>query len=135
MNILKEKKVTAEDVQLMEAVSILSYSHVGAFLLPAYGKCLCYFVLCELLRMLRNHFFSGLILSMCNRVEPSIASRACKALCGVAFAGKEDDFFQLDEVRCIAEALLYTHSETLDVVSFKVSIFYTTLRNVLVYHC
>ena len=46
MNILKEKKVTAEDVQLMEAVSILSYSHVGAFLLPAYGKCLCYFVLC-----------------------------------------------------------------------------------------
>ena len=84
----------------MEAVSILSYSHVGAFLLPAYGKCLCYFVLCELLRMLCNHFFSGLILSMCNRVEPSIASRACKALYGVAFTCKEGDFFQLDEVYC-----------------------------------
>lgn len=38
MNIMKEKKVAAEDVLLMDAVSILSYSHVGTFLIPAYGK-------------------------------------------------------------------------------------------------
>ena len=32
--------------------------------------------------------------------------------------------------KCIAEAPLYTHSETLAIVSFKGSIFYTTLRNI-----
>lgn len=66
-------------------------------------------------------------------MDPSIAARACKALCGLAFASKEDDFVQLDEVRCIAEALLYTHSETMDTASFKVSVFYTSLRNILFY--
>lgn len=72
--------------------------------------------------------FSGPILSMCSHVDPSVAVRACKALCGLAFAGKEDDFVQLDEVRCIAEALLYAHSEALDTASFKVSVLYTSLR-------
>lgn len=38
VNTLKEKKITVEDVQLMDAVSILSYSHIGAFLFPAYGR-------------------------------------------------------------------------------------------------
>ena len=68
---------------------------------------------------------------MCSHVDPSIAVRACRALCGLAFAGKRDDFVQLDEVRCIAEALLYTHSGTLDAASFKVSVFCTLLINIL----
>ena len=55
-------------------------------------------------------------------MEPSIAARACKALCGVTFACKEGDIFQLDEVMCIAEALLCAHSQTMDAVSFKVSL-------------
>lgn len=55
-------------------------------------------------------------------MEPSIAARACKALCGVTFACNEGDFIQLDEVKCIAEALLCAHSQTMDAVSFKVSV-------------
>ena len=38
MNTLKKKKLTAEDVQLMDVVSILSYARIGAFLFPAYGR-------------------------------------------------------------------------------------------------
>lgn len=63
------------------------------------------------------------MLSMCNHMEPCIASRACKTLCGLASANKEDYVIQLNEVRCIAENLLCTHSETLDEGSFKVSVY------------
>ena len=37
MNMLKEKNVTTDDVQLMDAASLLSYSHMATSLLPAYG--------------------------------------------------------------------------------------------------